>query len=129
MSRCTIFTGGEMKDLSFVDIKSVEKSFVICADSGYLYAQKLGLKPDVVIGDYDSLGFEPNCNSDIFTFPWEIFRLWGILRSIKDRAESYLKTNRLLCLYRGSILFLKKRDILYLCLHILMRWRIIALTA
>lgn len=71
MSRCTIFTGGEMKDLSFVDIKSVEKSFVICADSGYLYAQKLGLKPDVVIGDYDSLGFEPNCNSDIFTFPSE----------------------------------------------------------
>lgn len=71
MNKCTVFTGGEMKDLSFVDIESVKKTFVICADSGYLYAEKLGVKPDVVIGDYDSLGFAPDLKNDVFTFPIE----------------------------------------------------------
>ena len=70
MGRCTIFTGGIIEDLSFVDRESVEDSFVICADSGYLYAKKLGIKPDLVIGDYDSLGFTPDEES-IFTFPVE----------------------------------------------------------
>ena len=70
MCRCTIFTGGIIENLSFIDVKSVEESFVICADSGYLYAKELGLKPDLVIGDYDSLGFTPDEES-IFTFPVE----------------------------------------------------------
>lgn len=68
---CTIFTGGEIDDLSFIDVQRVKKSFVICADSGYSYAKELGIKPDVVIGDYDSLGFIPDSNSEIFTFPKE----------------------------------------------------------
>ena len=71
MSRCTIFTGGEIKELTFIDIAAVEKSFVICADSGYLYAEKVGINPDIVIGDYDSLGFVPDSTSDTFTFPRE----------------------------------------------------------
>ena len=68
---CTIFTGGEIDDLSFIDVGKVKGSFIVCADSGYRYAKELGIKPDVVIGDYDSLGFIPDSNSEIFTFPKE----------------------------------------------------------
>ena len=49
----------------------MKNTFIICADSGYKYAKDLEIKPDVVIGDYDSLGFTPNENSEIFTFPKE----------------------------------------------------------
>ena len=68
---CTIFTGGEIEDLSFIDVQKVNGTFIICADSGYSYAKKLGLNPDVVIGDYDSLGFIPDLNNEVFTFPKE----------------------------------------------------------
>lgn len=68
---CTIFSGGEIDDLSFIDVQSIKDTFIICADSGYTYANKLEIKPDVVVGDYDSLGFIPDEENEIFTFPKE----------------------------------------------------------
>ncbi|MDE6150358.1 MAG: thiamine diphosphokinase [Ruminococcus sp.] len=72
MRKCVIFTGGEIdKDFSFIDINEVKKSFVICADSGYIYAKKAGIEPDIIIGDYDSLGFIPENINEKFIFPKE----------------------------------------------------------
>lgn len=70
MDKCTIFTGGVIEDMSFIDVNSVKNSLVICADSGYLHAKKLGIRPAVVIGDYDSLGFIPDEKS-VLTYPVE----------------------------------------------------------
>jgi thiamine diphosphokinase len=44
---CIIFAGGD-----FVDFCS--EGYIICADSGIINAQKNGLKPDLVLGDFDS---------------------------------------------------------------------------
>lgn len=54
--KCAIFAGGEIKDLSFIDVSELKKScnLVICADSGYNYARKLGVVPDIIVGDFDS---------------------------------------------------------------------------
>lgn len=49
--KCAIFAGGEINDLSFIDVLG---DFVICADSGYKYAEKLGIVPDMIMGDFDS---------------------------------------------------------------------------
>ncbi|MDO4323227.1 MAG: thiamine diphosphokinase [Lachnospiraceae bacterium] len=36
-------------------IKPEEKDFIIAADGGYTYLKKMGMEPDVLLGDFDSL--------------------------------------------------------------------------
>lgn len=52
--KCVIFAGGEIKDFGFIDTSELSQNFVICADSGYKYAEKLGIVPDIIMGDFDS---------------------------------------------------------------------------
>ena len=60
MTTCTIFAGGEIRDTGFIDRSAVlESDLVICADSGYRYAREIGVKPHIVLGDFDS------CTADI----------------------------------------------------------------
>lgn len=53
MKICHIFAGGDLGDIAdywFPD----HGGYVICADSGYKHAKKLKLRPDVIVGDFDS---------------------------------------------------------------------------
>lgn len=56
MSKCVIFCAGEM---DFLAAPIHKDDFVIAADGGLLHTQKLGVQPDLVLGDFDSLGFVP----------------------------------------------------------------------
>lgn len=49
--RCLIFCGGDEQKLWF-DIRP--EDYVIAADKGYEYAVKLGVEPDLLMGDFDS---------------------------------------------------------------------------
>ncbi|MDE5771539.1 MAG: thiamine diphosphokinase [Ruminococcus sp.] len=51
MKTCIIFAGGEFSAPSFTDTKA---DLVICADRGYIHAEKLGIVPDIITGDFDS---------------------------------------------------------------------------
>ena len=33
--------------------------YIICADAGYVHAKKVGIVPDILVGDFDSLSEEP----------------------------------------------------------------------
>ena len=56
MSICYIVGAGECKKLDFT---KKDGDIVIAADGGYKYLQRAGIKPDIVIGDFDSLGKAP----------------------------------------------------------------------
>ncbi len=71
MNRCIIFTGGELKDYQLISKKIFEKAYIIAADSGYNHAINLDVQPDLVVGDYDSLGFVPDKSKEVLTFPKE----------------------------------------------------------
>ena len=48
---CLIISGGEF---CRVEVVEAEKPFVIACDRGYQYAQRMGITPDMIIGDFDS---------------------------------------------------------------------------
>ncbi len=52
-----ILTGGQIRDLTFLQLKVAElhPAEIICADSGAGYAYAIGIVPQVIIGDMDSL--------------------------------------------------------------------------
>lgn len=55
--RCVIFCAGEFGGLAE---PLREDDLVIAADGGLRHTQALGIRPDIVLGDFDSLGFVPD---------------------------------------------------------------------
>ena len=55
--RCFIFGALDVKTLTE---RPADGDYVIAADRGYAVARALGFMPDLVVGDFDSLGEEPD---------------------------------------------------------------------
>ena len=65
MKTCYIFSAVEMKS-TFPSPNG--EDLIIAADAGYLNVQRAGLKPDIIIGDFDS-SEKPETDTPIETFP------------------------------------------------------------
>lgn len=57
-------------DFTRRDLTISHDDFVIAADGGYRYLQKIGIKPSLLVGDFDSLDFVPE-GIEIFRYPSE----------------------------------------------------------
>lgn len=66
--RCIIVGGGDFEP-SLLPSKG-ECDLLIAADSGYAALEKKGVLPDLCIGDFDSLGYEP-AECPVFRLPVE----------------------------------------------------------
>ncbi|MGN1080672.1 MAG: thiamine diphosphokinase [Acutalibacteraceae bacterium] len=56
MKRCFIFGALEVNELS---VKPSKGDMVIAADRGFETTKKFGIVPDLLVGDFDSLGYTP----------------------------------------------------------------------
>ncbi len=65
MNTCYIF--GAL-DTEIVDFNPQENDLIIAADGGYSTLKKLNIKPDLVVGDFDSLGEAPE-NENVIKHP------------------------------------------------------------
>ena len=54
MSRCVIVAAGQIHDYERVRSFLQEDDFFIFCDGGLMHAEGLGVKPDLVVGDFDS---------------------------------------------------------------------------
>ena len=54
MNRCVIAGGAEIGDYGRVRTFLRESDYLICCDSGLKHAGKLGIRPSLIIGDFDS---------------------------------------------------------------------------
>ena len=62
MGRCVIFCAGGFEKLAL----PIEKDdYILAADGGFAHLRKLGLAPNGILGDFDSLGYVPE-NAQVF---------------------------------------------------------------
>ena len=67
MKPCVIISGGEFCPLP----ESEKNKYVIACDKGVLYAAQQGIKPDLIIGDFDSYDGTLPDDVEILTYPAE----------------------------------------------------------
>lgn len=53
--RAVIIGSGSIRDYEYIRSKIRSDDYTICADGGYDHAVKLGITPDILIGDFDSV--------------------------------------------------------------------------
>lgn len=58
MMKAVVFTGGEIKNYEKVRKYTVNTDLIICADSGVRHAFNMNVKPDILVGDLDSISCE-----------------------------------------------------------------------
>ena len=66
---CYIFGAAPVGDIPA--LSPTENDIIIAADGGLNAIQKSGLKPDIVLGDFDSLGKVPNVECELMLHPVE----------------------------------------------------------
>lgn len=52
--RCVIIAGSPDADVNFIAEQVQNCNYLICADKGYEYAKRAKIKPDLIVGDFDS---------------------------------------------------------------------------
>lgn len=67
--RAVILCGGEIAEYDRVRSRIAEDDMIICADSGYRHAKKMGLRPAVVLGDFDSYARTDVECDHVLTYP------------------------------------------------------------
>ena len=64
--KCIIVSAGKIADFERMKSFIAPGDYVIAADGGLRYAKGLGVEPDCVLGDFDSLGYIPDCADEVY---------------------------------------------------------------
>lgn len=70
MKKCLIIGGGDTADRLSLKKYIDGSEFVICCDSGYLFAQAMGITPSLIVGDFDSAD-RPDTDIETVVLPCE----------------------------------------------------------
>jgi len=57
--KAVIISGGRIQDYAYTKSQITAGDTIICADSGYNHAVKMGVQVDYLLGDFDSIGTVP----------------------------------------------------------------------
>lgn len=71
MPRCVIFGAGPIQDDRACRSFLREDDYILCADGGYAHTRRLGLRPDLLIGDFDSMPMPEDAVCELLSYPPE----------------------------------------------------------
>ena len=102
MRRCLILTGGKL-DLAFARSFLEKETFdkIIAVDGGLKAVKELGLVPDYIVGDFDSVSDE--IREEFRQYPYIV---WEQHKPEKNETDTELARNRALTLSCDEIVFL-----------------------
>lgn len=66
---CYVFCSAAVENYEYLKKFNFIENFVICADGGYIHTERLGIVPDLWLGDGDSLVKTEVYAKEIITFP------------------------------------------------------------
>lgn len=69
MKRCVIISASPNANIEHIKACIQDTDFVMCADAGYITAEKAGIKPDLIAGDFDSADIPLMENTEIIKLP------------------------------------------------------------
>ncbi len=69
MKRCIIIGSSPETDTETIQKNIGKNDFVVCADGGRIFTEKIGLIPDMIIGDFDSSPFPKDFQGEIIKLP------------------------------------------------------------
>ncbi len=67
--KCVIIGASPDTDIGTIKDNVDSGDFIVCADGGYVYAQRAGFVPDLIIGDFDSSEFPENTDCEKIRLP------------------------------------------------------------
>lgn len=70
MTRCVIAGGAGIADYGRINRDLRPDNFLICCDSGLKHAEKLGIRPSLIVGDFDSHE-RPDTDTETIVLPRE----------------------------------------------------------
>lgn len=70
MKKCIVIGGGDFTVTDRLLKKISDTDYIICCDSGYLHALSLGIKPHLIVGDFDSMQ-KPETDVETIVLPCE----------------------------------------------------------
>lgn len=82
--RAVIFANGRIGDYDGIRALVRDDDWILCADGGARHALKLGLRPDVLLGDFDSL--DPEVVQEVSRTGAEVVRV----PAEKDQTDTHL---------------------------------------
>ena len=102
MKRCLVMTGGKL-DLAFARSFLEHETFdkIIAVDGGLKAVKELGLVPDYIVGDFDSVSSE--VREEFRQYPYIV---WEQHKPEKKETDTELARNRALALACDEIVFL-----------------------
>ena len=106
MARCVIIGGAEIADYGRARGMLRGDDFFICCDGGLNHAEGLGIRPDLIVGDFDSHE-RPDTDTETIVLPREkddtdtvyaareaVRRGFGVLRLFRRPAEADRRDRR-----------------------------------
>ena len=125
--RAVIIGGGAIGDYEKARKRILPDDYIICADAGYDHAVRMGIAPDILIGDFDSISGVPD-DTELVKYPtrkdftdshiaMELAREKGyenmlLLGFTGDRADHTLTNILLLTRFQGAVIADDNNEIL-----------------
>ncbi|HIT52443.1 MAG TPA: thiamine diphosphokinase [Candidatus Fimivicinus intestinavium] len=71
MARCVLLGAAPIRDYQACASFFRPGDFLLCVDGGYLHARRMGLCPDLLLGDFDSSRLPEDLSCEILSYPPE----------------------------------------------------------